>query len=99
MPFDLLEGLADHVIAIDVVGAPFENGRKPPNSIDLMFGASQLMMQSIIANKLGQNPPDIFLRPPVSRFKALDFLKIDQVMAETAAIKDELKHALDEILR
>jgi len=98
VPFDLLEGLADHIIAIDVVGAPFENGRKPPNSIDLMFGASQLMMQSIIANKLGQNPPDIFLRPPVSRFKALDFLKIDQVMAETVAIKDELKHALDEIL-
>ena len=69
------------------------------NSIDLMFGASQLMMQSIIANKLGQSQPDIFLRPPVSRFRALDFLKIDQVMAETVAIKDELKRAVDEILR
>ena len=99
VPFDLLDGLADHIIAIDVVGAPFENGRKLPNSIDLMFGATQLMMQSIIANKLSQSQPDIFLRPPVSRFRALDFLKIDQVMAETVALKDELKRAVDEILQ
>lgn len=99
VPFDLLDGLADYTIAIDVVGAPVDNDGRRLNSIDLMFGASQLMMQSIIANKLGQSQPDIFLRPPVSRFRALDFLKIDQVMAETAAIKDELKRAVDEILQ
>jgi NTE family protein len=94
VPFDLVTGEADIVIAIDVVGAPDENGYKKPNSIDLMFGASQLMMQSIIANKLLQGRPDIFLRPPVSRFRALDFLKIDAVMHETAAIKEELKQAV-----
>jgi NTE family protein len=95
VPFDLVTGEADIVIAIDVVGAPDENGRKKPNSIDLMFGASQLMMQSIIAAKLLQSQPDIFLRPPVSRFRALNFLKIDAVMHETVAIKDELKHAVE----
>ena len=99
VPFDLVTGEADIIIAIDVVGAPDENGRKRPNSIDLMFGATQLMMQSIIANKLLQSQPDIFLRPPVSHFRALNFLKIDAVMQETAGIKDELKHAVEKAVK
>jgi len=99
VPFDLVEADADIVIAIDVVGTPTDGGRKRPNSIDLMFGATQLMMQSIIASKVKQGRPEIFLRPPVSQFRALDFLKIDAVMAETVAIKDELKRAVDVALR
>ena len=99
VPFDLIENDADIVIAIDVVGAPEEGGRKRPTSIDLMFGASQLMMQSIIASKLKQSQPDILLRPAVSGYRVLDFLKIDAVMGDTAAIKDELKRAVDEAVR
>jgi len=98
VPFDLVLGKAEITIAIDVVGAPTEGLRKVPSSIDLMFGASQLMMQSIIANKLQQSQPDILLRPPVSRFRVLDFLKIDSVMAETASIKDDMKRAIDAAL-
>lgn len=95
VPFDLLEGKADIVIAIDVVGAPTKFRREKPTSIDLMFGATQLMMQSITAMKLKTRRPEILLRPPVSRFRALDFLKIDAVMAETASIKEETKRVID----
>lgn len=97
VPFDLVEGTADITIAVDVVGGP-EEGSKRPTSIDLMFGATQLLMQSIIANKLTQCRPDILIRPPVSRFRVLDFMKIDAVMAETAAVKDEVKRAVDAAL-
>jgi NTE family protein len=45
--------------------------------------------------KLKSSRPDVFLRPPVSRFRALDFLKIEAVLDETASIKDELKVAVD----
>lgn len=95
VPFDLIEGDADITIAIDVVGAPSENERRRPNSMDLMFGATQLMMQSISAMKLKTSRPDILLRPPVSRFRALDFLKVDAVLGETASIKNELKRAVE----
>lgn len=95
VPFDLLEGKADILIAIDVVGAPGENHRGRPNSLELMFGASQIMMQSITALKLQAARPQVMLRPPVSRFRVLDFLKIDHVMAETATIRDELKEAVE----
>jgi NTE family protein len=94
VPFDLLTDLADIVIAIDVVGAPTDSGRRRQTSMELMFGASQLMMQSIIAMKLKTERPQIFLRPPVSKFRVLDFLKIDAVLHETVSIKDELKRAV-----
>ncbi len=99
VPFDLLEGRADIVIAIDVVGAPTKLRRQRPTSMDLMFGATQLMMQSITAMKLKTRRPEILLRPPVSRFRALDFLKIDAVMAETASIKEETKRAVELAVR
>jgi NTE family protein len=94
VPFDLVSDAADLVIAIDVVGAPVE-GRRRLTGVELVFGASQLMMQSIIATKLKHMQPAVFLRPPVSGFRVLDFLKIDSVLAETAALKDELKRAID----
>lgn len=95
VPFDLLCDKADIVIAIDVVGAPAPDFRRRPTNLDLMFGASQIMMQSIIALKLQTARPHILLRPPVSHFRVLDFMKMERVMAETVAIKDELKRALE----
>lgn len=98
VPFDVIENEADILVAIDVVGAPTVSGGKPPTSMELMFGATQLMMQSIIAHKLQKKRPDILVRPPVSRFRVLDFLKIDAILAETASIKDEVKRSLDKAL-
>ncbi len=99
VPFDLLHDKADIVIGIDVVGAPVDTGHNRPNSIDLMIGATQLMMQAITAAKLKLAQPDILLRPPVSSFRALDFLKIDALLEQTAPIKEEAKRAVDAVLR
>lgn len=98
VPFDLIDHEADIVIAIDVVGAPSDGERKRPTTIDLMYGANQLMMQSIIANKLERCRPDILIRPPVSRFRVLDFMKVDAVLEETAVVKDEVKRAIETAL-
>jgi NTE family protein len=95
VPFDLLHGKADIVIAVDVVGAPQQAAGRKPTSIDLMFGATQLLMQSITAHKLQRCPPDILLRPPVSKYRVLDFLKVEALMSETASIKDELKRSVE----
>ena len=95
VPFDVFGESVDLVIAIDVVGAPEETG-KNPSSIDLMFGATQLMMQSIITMKTSTHPPAIMLRPPVSKFRALDFLKINQVLAITEPVRGQLRKAVAE---
>ncbi|WP_349437505.1 patatin-like phospholipase family protein [Pararhizobium sp. A13] len=95
VPFDHLTGLADIVIGVDVVGGPDGDGETMPSWIDSLFGASQLMMQSIIAMKMKAHPPDILVRPEVNRFRVMDFLKAQDVLAATAPVKDELKAALD----
>jgi NTE family protein len=94
VPFDHLVGKADIVIGIDVVGGPEGEDQQIPNRIDSLFGASQLMMQSIISEKLKMHSPDIFLRPNVGKFKALDFLRAAEILDISAGIKDEFKQAL-----
>ncbi len=63
IPFDHLRSLADIVIAVDVVGGPDGDGETMPTRIDSLFGATQLLMQSIIAMKLKAGAPDILLAP------------------------------------
>ncbi|WP_312798453.1 patatin-like phospholipase family protein [Tianweitania sp.] len=94
VPFDLVEGQADIVIAIDVIGDPIEDIGRTPKSMDMLLGANQIMMQAINQLKMKQNPPAIYLRPG-TRYRALDFLKIDRVLSETLSVKDELKRAVD----
>ncbi|AZN73936.1 patatin-like phospholipase family protein [Georhizobium profundi] len=96
VPYDHLLGLADIVIAIDVTGGPCGNETRIPSRVDAIFGANQLMMQSIISMKLKACPPDIFLRPDVSRFRVLDFPRVAEILAASAPVRDQLKFALDE---
>ena len=97
VPYDNLMDLADVVIGVDVIGAPEGDGSTPPTRIDSMFGASQLMMQSAMALRLKLQPPHIFLRPPVNRFKVLDFLKAKEILDQSKSVKEDLKRAVDAI--
>lgn len=95
VPFDQLTGLADIIIGIDVVGLPSGNPGQIPSTIDMMFGASQLMMQSIISMKRSAHSPDILLRPEVHQYRVLDFLKAKEILADSAGIAEQLKQDLD----
>lgn len=95
VPYEQLMDLADVVIGVDVVGAPEGDGTHPPSRLDSLFGASQLTMQASIALKLKLNPPHIFLRPSVNRFRVLDFFKARDILEEAEPVKEELKRAID----
>jgi NTE family protein len=95
VPFEYLLDKADIVVGIDVVGWPAGDPDVIPNRIDSLFGASQLMMQSIISMKLKVHRPHIFLAPDVGRFKVLDFLKAAEVLESSSTVKDDIKRALD----
>ena len=97
VPYDHLAGLADVVIGVEVVGGPSGDDDVRPSTTDLLFRASQLMMQSIITKKLKTEPPDVFLRPEVSRFRVLDFLKADEILCASTGVRDEPKRALDAV--
>ncbi len=95
VPFDVLKGMSDIVLAIDVVGGPSGPSNRLPSPVDALFGASQLMMQSIIAEKLRMGAPDIFLRPKVDSWRVMDFLKIKEILDQTKGFRDEVKRAVD----
>jgi NTE family protein len=95
VPFDLLRGVADIVVGVDVVGAPEGDGITTPARIESLFGASQLMMHSITTAKLKIEAPQIFLRPDVNGFRALEFLKANEILKKSEAVKDRVKAAID----
>ena len=95
VPFDVLKGKADIILAIDVVGGPSGPADRLPSPVDVLFGASQLMMQSIIAEKMRAGAPDIFLRPKVDSWRVMDFLKIKEILDQTKGFREEVKQAVD----
>lgn len=99
VPFEHLKGKADIVIGIDVVGTPAGNSNVAPRAMDSAYGASQLMMQSILSYKLTLDPPDIFLRPDISGYRVQDFFKAEKILAQSEGVRDELKRSIDRVLQ
>ncbi|MBN9044383.1 MAG: patatin-like phospholipase family protein [Rhizobiales bacterium] len=95
VPFDLLFDKADIVIGIDVVGTPAGDDDYLPTTFEAVVGANQLTMCSIIENKFRLRAPHIFVRPDVERIGLLDFLKFEQILDQSARVRDELKRAIE----
>ncbi len=96
LPYDRLPAPVDIVLAVDVIGSPVRpNGRPIPNATESVFGASQILMHSILAHKLAARPPDVLARPSVDAFKVLDFLKVAAILKATASVREEIKRELD----
>jgi NTE family protein len=98
VPYDHILGKADIVMAIDVVGTPRGDPRRIPKPIDSLYGTSQLMMRSILKLKLSLQPPDVFIQPPVSNFRVMDFLKAKQIIELTSPVREEVKRKLDKVI-
>lgn len=99
LPFDRLPENVDLVIAVDVVGSPVRPSRRSaPNAREALFGASQVLMHSLIAEKLKSRQPDLLIRPSIDRFRVLDFLKAKEILEATASIREGTKRQLGELL-
>ncbi|HOV04367.1 MAG TPA: patatin-like phospholipase family protein [Kaistiaceae bacterium] len=101
LPFDLFDRSVDICVAVDVTGGPVrkDKAKHPaPGPFEAMFGTLQIMMTSIVNEKLKGRHPDILIRPDVDRFKVLDFLKAGQILKAAEPIKDETKRRLERLL-
>jgi NTE family protein len=93
LPYDLLFGAADVVIAVDVTfGGPRE--RRNPAPFSAMFGAAQIMQGAITSEKLKLRAPDLLVRPTVEQFRVLDFFRVAQILRATEQDKEEFKRML-----
>lgn len=101
LPFDHLP--ADTLtIAVDVTGGPkapvLEDGQAEmplPSVRDMMFGSTQLVMQSITNEKLKSRRPDILISPPIEAYGVLDFLKVKEILSATDAQRNGIKRQIE----
>ena len=98
VPFDQVQAQSDITVAVDVIGGPVERRAKGPTNFDLALGGSQILMRQIARLKREKLPPDIYIEPPLDRFRVLDFLRADEILAAAAPTKDELKRKLEKRL-
>jgi len=99
LPFSFVGRGVDVVVAIDVVNKPKGDSNRVPSPYEAIFGATQILMQGVVAERLTHNGPDILIRPNINVFRVLDFLKARAIIKATEPAKDELKRALEKALR
>jgi len=99
LPYDVVMGRADITVAVDVTGDPQRRpGARVPGTVEAMTGATQLLFHSITREKLKSIAPDIFIRPKVGGFAALDYFRISEILSSAQSAKEDLKRQLSQRL-
>jgi len=94
LPLDQAAG-ADILVGIDVNGDPSELiGKTNHNMLDVWFGSAQIMMHSLTAHMMAAYPPDIYVRPHLNTFGALEFWRVREIIEHVEADKDSFKRQL-----
>lgn len=101
LPFDVFEGDFDICVASDVTGGPVreDDSKHPtPGRFEAVFGTLQILMNSIVTEKLKSRHPDLLVRADVDRFRVLDFLKAPAILKAAEPVKDEVKRRLERLI-
>ncbi len=94
-PFDVVRGLADLTVAFDLTSETPVEAEGIPSSLDAVMASAQIMFSTIVREKLKHDAPDILVRPEVGKFRALNFFKVEEIMAAAEPTKEELKRKLE----
>jgi NTE family protein len=99
LPFDILEGAADIVVAVDVTGASNGPGKRlQPSPLAALVSSSQILQRSIVREKLRARQPDIYIDVDVDKFQVLEFHRFREVLEAAQPAKDQLRRQLDRVL-
>ena len=96
LPHDAAARGTDLVVASDVVLLPNTPAGTMPNRMETIIGATQILMQSVARAKAALNPPALLVRPDVSGFSPLDFLKPNGLLAAGAPAGEQVEAWLRE---
>jgi NTE family protein len=99
LPYDVVTGKADIVIAVDVFGVPAAERVDMPSTWECVFTTLQIMGGAIVAAKLSHAMPGLLIRPNVTIFRTLDFYQASAILRAADAVKAEVTEKLSELLR
>lgn len=97
VPFDILRGKADIVIAVDSSGGPNEL-RGVPDPWESVVMTLQLIGHMMMQSRLREGAPDLMIRPNVGAFRMLDFVAANAIMRSADAMKPEVRERLGALL-
>jgi len=98
LPFDLLRGRADVIVAVDISGPPSDDRRDVPNALECLYATVLVMANSIIGEKLKHGAPDLLIQPNVGLFRALDFFQASAILRVSDPVKAEVKERLGPLI-
>jgi NTE family protein len=99
LPFDVIQGEADIIVAIDVSGASQGPGKRPqPTAFEALISSSQILQRSIVREKLKAQQPDIYIDVEVDEFHVLEFHRYQQILIAADRSKERLRRQLRRVL-
>jgi NTE family protein len=98
LPFDILRGLADVVVAVDISGPVTDDRREVPNALECLYATVLVMAHAITSEKLKHGAPDLLVQPNVGAFRALDFFQASAILRVAEPVKAEVKERLGELI-
>jgi len=98
LPFDRLRGLADYIVAVDVLSVPPTERGDIPGAWECVYTTLNIMGSAIVAAKLAHAAPDLVIRPHVGLFRTLDFYQATAILRSADAVKAEVNERLGALL-
>ncbi len=98
LPFEHIRGGVDFTIAVDVNGQPRPPRKSDtdiPGVMEVSMGVTQIVMGSLVREKLKSSRPDILLSPKVGEFLVMDFFRAREILVASSPIRDQLKRELE----
>jgi NTE family protein len=97
LPFGVLRGKADVILAVDVSGGLAE-GQGVPDPWENLFATITVMSHTIVTEKLKSGAPDLVVRPNIGIFRMLDFFQASAILRAAEGAKAEVKERLGALL-
>lgn len=99
LPFDILRGEADLIVAVDVSGASTGPGRHmQPSAFNAIVSSSQILQRSIVREKLKAEQPDVYIDVEVDEYSVLDFHRYRAILEAAVPAQEKLRRQLGRIL-
>ena len=98
LPYDLLVGECDIVIAVDVSGTRRPKDDLLPSYTETVFNTFQIAEETIVNQKMKAQPPSICIQPDIEDVKVMEFHKADQILEQSKPAGDRLREELETLL-
>ena len=97
LPLDVLPK-AEISVAVDVASGPPNDGREVPGALTASVESMRIMMRALLLKTLEDHPPTVLIEPGSSKFRALEFWRVSEILDAAEHAREDTKRALAEAL-